>query len=41
VLLHEQQAFDKPRRRKPRNTALRVRMLWGLWRRHRVPSKHR
>jgi hypothetical protein len=40
VLLHERQAFDKPQRRKPRNAVLTLRMLWGLWRRHRVLSNH-
>jgi hypothetical protein len=40
VLLHERQAFDKLRRRTPRNAALTLRMLWGLWRRHRVLSHH-
>jgi hypothetical protein len=30
VRLHERQAFDKPQRRKPRNTALALRMLWVL-----------
>jgi hypothetical protein len=40
VLLHERQAFDKPQRRKPRHTTQALRMLWGLWRRHRVLSNH-
>jgi hypothetical protein len=38
VLLHERQAFDKPQRRKPRNTVLTLPMLWGLWCWHRVLS---
>jgi hypothetical protein len=38
VRLHERQAFDKPQRRKPRPTAQALRVLWGLWRRHRVLS---
>jgi len=37
---HERQAFDKPQRRKPRNTVLTLRLLWGLWRWHRVLSNH-
>ena len=37
---HERQAFDKPQRRKPRNAVLTLRMLWGLWRWHRVLSNH-
>jgi hypothetical protein len=40
VLRLERQAFDKPQRRKPRHTAQVLRLLWGLWRRHRVLSNH-